>query len=915
VASTYAIYTAFKLVDEITRPLDKMTKTGFKAGDVLKKSFVAAEKRVDAFGLKVKQVMSYAPLAIAGVGTAAMVAAGRQYIEFDNAVTKSGALFSDTQKLKGDAFKNALIDIGAEARKVAAATEFNAIDTAGALQKMAMAGMSAETSMELLAGTTDLATAAGTDLTTAVDIATDTLGALGMAATDKNLQRVSDAMAKTASTFNTDLQPMFEAITYAGPTFTTAGQSIDVLSASIGVLANAGIKGSSAGTALNAVFTQLSSEAKQNALGKLGIQTKDAQGNFLNLFDIVGQLQGKLAGMGNAQKSAILTEIFDTRGAKAMNILLGAGVDELKKYESVLQKSGGSAAEMANIMRGSLKNQIEVMKSALMELGFKFVEAFQQKGADIIGKLTNAINNVDVSSLTAKISAGITVIENLISILWRFRDVIGFVLKSMFLYKTIMALWVMYSRAAAVITGILNGVQMAYRSVVLGSTAATSALAFAEGTAATSAGIFTVFLKLASKAANGLTKSNIAATASLVALAVAQWAFNVAAVANPIGLIIMAIAVAVAALIALVVLVIKNWDKITEAVTRAFVWLKAFFASLGNSIKKAVEPVISWLKSAWSAAVDFFKSIWNGVVSFYKMIWGAIADFFKSIWNTILEFFIGIWDAITAKVSSVANWLTGVWQTITGAFSFAWSKVGEFFSWIWDGIKSKISAFVDWLKPIIDAIVGAFKPIVDFIGDVINGIGDAFSDATKAGDAALDAYDKANKKTGETAAVVEEVSPPDVAPAYMPFDASAFGVDPSEFAAGGKGGNGGKSALHGVYDVSGAAPALGGGVGRSSQSMAGAAEQAVDSAVRAILNVVRNIDANITRIAAWSFAPEGTLTPAPVTQGERAAYSLQERRDISIIELRAAQGTDAEIKQVSPETNIRLIRSGGNAYA
>lgn len=105
---------------------------------------------------------------------------------------------------------------------------------------MAMAGMSAKTSMESLRGTTDLATAAGTDLTTAVDIATDTLGALGMAATDKNLQRVSDAMAKTASTFNTDLQPMFEAITHAGPTFTTAGQSIDTLSASIGVLANGG---------------------------------------------------------------------------------------------------------------------------------------------------------------------------------------------------------------------------------------------------------------------------------------------------------------------------------------------------------------------------------------------------------------------------------------------------------------------------------------------------------------------------------------------------------------------------------------------------------------------------------------------------------------------------------------------------
>jgi hypothetical protein len=185
------------------------------------------------------------------------------------------------------------------------------------------------------------------------------------------------------------------------------------------------------------------------------------------------------------------------------------------------------------------------------------------------------------------------------------------------------------------------------------------------------------------------------------------------------------------------------------------------------------------------------------------------------------------------------------------------------------------------------------------------------------GDEKVVANIKAPKVTPEVEKIEAEITPdfdfsnmplPDMSTLNLPaFDGSPVSNTVT--------GTSGKSALHGVYDVSGAAPALGGGAARSSQSMAGAAEQAVDSAVRAILNVVRNIDANITRIAAWSFAPEGTLVPAPITQGERATYSLQERRDISIIELRAAQGTDAEVKQVSPETNIRLIRSGGNAYA
>jgi hypothetical protein len=498
----------------------------------------------------------------------------------------------------------------------------------------------------------------------------------------------------------------------------------------------------------------------------------------------------------------------------------------------------------------------------------------------------------------------------------------------MFVYKTVMNAWVIYSRAAAVITGILNGVQMAYRSVVLGSAAATSAMAFSQGAAATSAGIFAVVLKLASKAANSLRNANIGATASLVALTVAQWAFNGAAIANPIGLIIMAIAAAVAALIALVVLIVKNWDKITEAVTRAFVWLKAFFASLGGSIKKAVEPVINWVKSVWASVTDFFKSIWDGAVSF-----------FKNLWNSVVTFFSGIWNAITEKVASVANWFGGVWQAVTGAFSAAWMWVSDLFMSIWDGIKAKISAFVDWLKPIIDAIVGAFKPIVDFIGGIIDGIGSAFSDAADAGDAALAAYDKANKKTNEAAVVVEEAAPPTAVPAYTAFDESAFGVDPAAFASGGGKSKGGQSKLHGVVDISGGAsiPGLGDSPTRTTTGGASGSVTAENTAMMSILNVIRHIDTSVSQIVrAASAPPTSAMTPnfppmylggasesegadyanprnmPVITQGERIAHSLQERRETVAIEVSAARGTDARIIKAPRNVDIELVSSGGN---
>lgn len=187
-------------------------------------------------------------------------------------------------------------------------TEFNAVDTAGALTKMAYAGMTSETAMELLAGTTDLATAAGTDLTTAVDIVTDVLGAMNLESTANNLQRVSDVMAKTASTSNTSLEFMFETIKYAGPAFTTAGQSIETLSAALGVMANAGIKSTQAGTTLRSVFASLAKN--QKVLEGMGVQIQDTEGNFLNFFEIMGGIKAVTDQMGSVEKIDFIQSIF-----------------------------------------------------------------------------------------------------------------------------------------------------------------------------------------------------------------------------------------------------------------------------------------------------------------------------------------------------------------------------------------------------------------------------------------------------------------------------------------------------------------------------------------------------------------------------------------------------------------------------
>ena len=238
----YSLWAIFKIKDQATGTLDKIGVKGKAVAARFKGDMAKTEQMMASVGDKIKTYGKYA----VGVGLGAIGAgigvATKQFVDFDAAVTKSGALFKDMNPLS-ETYASQLEAIGKKSREVAALTEFNAVDTAGAMQKMAMAGLSSEKAMDLLMGTTNLATAAGTDLTTAVDIATDALGAFKMDATSKNLQRISDVMAKTASSFNTDLGPMFEAIQYAGPSFTSALQSLETLSASICVLANACIKG------------------------------------------------------------------------------------------------------------------------------------------------------------------------------------------------------------------------------------------------------------------------------------------------------------------------------------------------------------------------------------------------------------------------------------------------------------------------------------------------------------------------------------------------------------------------------------------------------------------------------------------------------------------------------------------------
>lgn len=652
-ATRYAVETVFKIIDQFTNPLKSVTKEGSAIGNMMKDQFASAERQINAIPGKIATVGKYALGIGAGAIATGMGIATKAYINFDDAITAAGAKFKDLDVTSAD-YQDHLIALGETARKVAAKTQFDAVDTAGALDKMAMAGLTAKQSMRLLAGTADLATAAGQDLTSAVDMATDAMGAFNLmkdemgnpldeAGLATSLQRVSDVVAKTTNMANTNMNMWFEAVKKGAPTFTSLGGTIEDFSAIVGVLANSGIKGGEAGTAIRNMMLNISSPTKEasKALQSLGITAYDSAGNMLPILDIMKQFESafgdkkaledynkalKEAG-GDVEKVNIadfvgvdmgtkiqsLEAIFGKRTIGSMLVLMNEGTASIEKFAGALYDSEGAAADMANAMRQSLGNQLNILKSALTEFGFKFVEVFAPKATELIQKLTTALSTFDPTTLINGIVAVADVVGMLITNIWNLRGVIMPLIVAFTTYKALLYAIVIVTKivtavqtAWQVATGIATGIQLAHNAALWGTTAAIEGNTVAAVAGRIGMAAYAVVSKVA---------------------AAAQWILNASLFGCPITWIIAGI-VALIAVIVGVVAVIKNWGAITE-----------------------------WLSGVWQNLVGAFQA--GGIIGVLKQIGGAILSFLL---------------APIEKLMSGLTWIPGVggkiaeWQNSLASF-------------------------------------------------------------------------------------------------------------------------------------------------------------------------------------------------------------------------------------------------------
>lgn len=343
----------------------------------------------------------------------AIIEAGRNFeSSMSNVAAISGATGEDIAALT------------AKAREMGANTRFSASEAADALGYMAMAGWKTDQMLGGLDGIMNLAAASGTDLAAASDIVTDALTGFGEGADQAG--RLADIMAAASSNANTNVSMMGETFKYVTPIAGSLGYSMEDTALAIGLMANAGIKGSQAGTALRSIMTRLSTDAgaSKNSLGALGVVTEKLGVAFYNSDGTARDFSDVLVDMRSAWQKLTLEErsnygetIAGTEALSGFLAIMNSSTDDFDKLSDAINNSSGSAEEMAAIMQDNLDGDLAGLNSKLEELQLKLYEAVEPalRGAVEVAKnfasgiiwLMDNINNIlpILGGLTAAVVA------------------------------------------------------------------------------------------------------------------------------------------------------------------------------------------------------------------------------------------------------------------------------------------------------------------------------------------------------------------------------------------------------------------------------------------------------------------------------------------------------------------------------
>lgn len=255
-----------------------------------------------------------------------------------------------------------------KAKQMGADTKFSAYESAEAFNYMAMAGWKTSDMLGGIEGIMSLAAAANEDLGTTSDIVTDALTAFGLKASDST--HFADVMAQASANANTNVAMLGESFKYVAPVAGALNYSIEDTSLALGLMANASIKGSMAGTALKTSLANMASptDSMAAAMDKYGISLTDSEGNMKSLKGVMDNLRGSLGDLSETEQTAAASTIFGKEAMAGMLAIINASEEDYNKLTEAVYNADGAAKQMADTMMDNLAGSIELLSGAADEV-------------------------------------------------------------------------------------------------------------------------------------------------------------------------------------------------------------------------------------------------------------------------------------------------------------------------------------------------------------------------------------------------------------------------------------------------------------------------------------------------------------------------------------------------------------------
>ena len=673
-----------------------------------------AGKKLESFGDSVTragQAIMPASLAVAGLGTAAVKTAA----DFDSSMSKvaavSGATGDDLQALRD------------KAREMGAQTKFSASEAADAMNYMAMAGWKTEDMLNGIEGIMNLAAASGEDLATTSDIVTDALTAFGLSAQDSG--HFADILAAASSNANTNVAMMGETFKYCAPIAGALGFSAEDTAEAIGLMANAGIKGSQAGTALRTIMNNLTGDIKLSgdALGEVTIQTTNADGSMRDLSDILADCRGAFSQLSESEQAAAAEALVGKNAMSGFLALMNAGEGDIEKLSSAIANCDGTAEQMAETMQDNLAGQLTILKSQLQELAISFGEMLMPAIRNIVSKIqafVDKLNGMSESQRKAILTIGMIVaaLGPLLVILGTVISKVGVAMQGFVKLATGVKKLGVAVKAGTGIFGKLGAALGGISAPVLAVIAVIAVLVAAfkhlwDTNEEFRAAITVIWEGIVSKIqafcqgivdrlnALGFDFGSIVDVLKGLWDGLCQFLAPVfEAAINVVSTVLGSVLDVITGLLDVFIgLFTGNWSQMWDGVKEIFsgVWdaITGLFDTALELLKSLAETVFGWFGSTW-------ESVWSGIKSFFESIWNGIVAFFTGIWN-------GIVSLVTTQINAVKTVVTTVFNAIKTTASTIWNGIKTAISTVVDGIKSKVSSAFEAVKTVASNVFNGIK--------------------------------------------------------------------------------------------------------------------------------------------------------------------------------------------------------------